>query len=447
MIGRMVSQTSEAYMRLVWATDLSTLSWGRRHAVKVLRLLQNIIREMEAGQLTLRAMSLVYTTLLSLVPLLAVSFSVLKAFDVHNQLEPVLLNLLAPLGENGVDLGRRIVSFVENIKVGVLGAVGLAMLVYTVVSLVQKIEDAFNYIWHIDHARRLVRRFSDYMSVILVGPVLIFSALGLTATVMGTDLMQQLVAYEPVATLVQVGGHLLPYVLVCAAFTFVYLFIPNTKVQFSSALTGGLVAGVLWETSGWLFAHFVASSGSYSAIYSGFAIIIVFMIWLYMSWLIVLLGAQIAYYHQHPELLRAHTSEGRLSNEARERLAIMLMLLIGYNYYYNRGLWTAEQLSKELAAPLSALNEVLRILQEERFISITCDEPPTYYPERAIETINLRELMGAVRRAEDSHDKVLDKHSEQGLVDELMRRVDESIASALSDKTVKDLVLAKADPK
>src|SRR3569832_2841230 len=112
-----------------------------------------------AGQLTLRAMSLVYTTLLSLVPLLAVSFSELKAFGVHNQLTPVLLIFLSPLGENGVELGLRIVSFVENMKVGVLGSLCLSMLIYTVVALVQKIEDAFNYIWRIDRPRRFVRRF------------------------------------------------------------------------------------------------------------------------------------------------------------------------------------------------------------------------------------------------------------------------------------------------
>src|SRR3569832_2601430 len=219
--GNFFNRLQQTYMRRVWSEDLRALPPSRRWLVRNIRLIHILVTEAVDGQLTLRAMSLVYTTLLALVPLLAVSFSVLKAFGVHNQLEPVLLNFLSPLGENGVELGLRIVSFVENMKVGVLGSLGLAMLIYTVVSLVQKIEDAFNYIWRIDRPRRFVRRFSDYMSVILIGPVLIFSALGIKAAVMGTDNVQRLVAFEPIGVLIKIASALLPYVLVCGAFTFI----------------------------------------------------------------------------------------------------------------------------------------------------------------------------------------------------------------------------------
>src|SRR3569833_2150427 len=132
MISPLLDRARETYMRWVWGSDFSRLSRPRRELVEGARLLHNLVRDLAAGQLTLRAMSLVYTTLLSLVPLLAVSFSVLKAFGVHNQLTPVLLNFLSPLGENGVELGLRIVSFVENMKVGVLGLLCFAMLIYTV---------------------------------------------------------------------------------------------------------------------------------------------------------------------------------------------------------------------------------------------------------------------------------------------------------------------------
>jgi len=446
MISPLLDRARETYMRWVWGSDFSRLSRPRRELVEGARLLHNLVRDLAAGQLTLRAMSLVYTTLLSLVPLLAVSFSVLKAFGVHNQLTPVLLNFLSPLGENGVELGLRIVSFVENMKVGVLGSLGLAMLIYTVVSLVQKIEDAFNYIWRIDRPRRFVRRFSDYMSVILIGPVLIFSALGITAAVMGTDIVQRLVAFEPIGVLIKIASALLPYVLVCGAFTFIYIFIPNTKVHFMPAFVGGLVAGVLWETSGWLFAAFVASSSNYTAIYSGFAVVIIFMIWLYLSWLIMLMGAQIAYYYQHPTLLRSRQGEGPPSNEARERLAIMLMLLIGYNYYYNRGLWTLERLAQEFAVAPLALQTMLGTLERRGFIAQSADDPPAYYPARDIETIRLRELLEAVRHADDRESDGFGDRPEQQLVDEVMQRISGSIADALADQTVKDLVLSRTQP-
>lgn len=434
------------YMRWVWDGDPERLPRPRRWLVKGARLLHNLARDLAEGQLTLRAMSLVYTTLLSLVPLLAVSFSVLKAFGVHNQLKPALLNFLAPLGQGGVDLALRIVGFVENIQVGVLGSLGLAMLIYTVVSLVQKIEDAFNYIWRIDRPRRFVRRFSDYMSVILIGPVLMFSALGITAAVMGTDVVQRLVAFEPIGAAVKIASALLPYVLVCGAFTFIYIFIPNTKVHFMPALAGGLIAGILWETSGWLFAAFVTSSSNYTAIYSGFAVVIIFMIWLYLSWLILLMGAQIAYYYQHPLLLRTHRREGPLSNEARERLAIMLMLLIGYSYYHNRELWTLERLAQEFAVEPLALQTMLGVLEHHGFIRESGDDPPAYYPARDIETIRLRALVEAVRHAEHEGKDWFGDCAERQAVDEVMECISGSIATALTDRTVKDLVLDRPGP-
>ncbi len=447
MFRQLITRYRAIYQRVIWGTALERLSWPRRAAVNVVRIIQAIAVELAKGDLTLRAMSLVYTTLLSLVPLLAVSFSVLKAFGVHNQVEPLLLNVLSPLGEQGVEFTRRIIDFVENVEVGVLGSLGLAMLIYTVVSLVQKIESAFNFIWHIDQPRRLARRFSDYMSVILVGPVLVFSALGITAALMGTDLALRLVAVEPIGTLVTIAGAALPYVLVCAAFTFIYVFIPNTRVNISAAFTGGLLAGVLWETSGWLFAAFVASSTQYTAIYSGFAILITFMIWLYLSWLIVLLGAQIAYYQQHPALVNAPHDNEPLSNQERERLSILLMLMIGYNYYYNRGLWTQDRLAQELSVTPRSLQYPLVILERQGFISQTGDAPPGYYPARDIETISLRELLEAVRHAGDPAEEEWSGRTELKQVAAVMRRVDEAIGEALAEQTIKDLVCAQPRPQ
>jgi membrane protein len=137
-----------------------------------LQIVVMVGRDLMDGMITLRAMSLVYTTLLSMVPLLAVSISVLKGFGVHDQLEPTLTSILAPLGEQSAEISAHIVGFVDNMKIGVLGALGLGLLIYTAVSLIQKIEAAFNYTWRLQNSRSLMQRFSDYLSVIMVGPVL-----------------------------------------------------------------------------------------------------------------------------------------------------------------------------------------------------------------------------------------------------------------------------------
>ena len=431
----------------VWREDIQALSPLRRAGVRLARLLYNMVLEVTEGNLTLRAMSLVYTTLLSLVPLLAVSFSLLKAFGVHNQIEPMLNHFLAPLGEKGIEFSQRILGFVENVQVGVLGSLGLAFLIYTVVSLVQKIEEAFNFIWRIRQPRRFVRRFSDYMSVILVGPVLIFAALGITAAVMGTSVIQGLVAIEPFGALIRYLSRLLPYVLVCAAFTFVYIFIPNTKVHFSSALIGGLVAGILWESGGWAFAAFISSSGKYTAIYSGFAILIMFMIWLYVSWLILLLGAQVAYYHQHPTLLSTRRGEWRLGNEAQEQTAILAVLLIGYNFYHQQGWWSLDTLAQRMNMPSLSLQPILTILEKNGIISESGEDPPSYFPARDLETITLVSVVEAIRHVDSSPLAAIEQQPEQSQVGEIMRRVDGAISDALAQQTIKDLVLAQPGPE
>jgi membrane protein len=341
------------FTRELWEINLDSLNKFKSFIIKFLRLLNVAGREFIEGQLTLRAMSLVYTTLLSIVPLLAISFSVLKAFGVHNEVvEPFLLKFLTPLGEKGEEITVQIIGFVENMKVGVLGSLGLGLLIYTIMSVIQKIEKAFNYIWRIKKPRTLARRFSDYVSVILIGPVLIFSAIGLTASFMSNTLVQKVVSIEPLGTLYYFIAGKSPYIIVCATFTFLYIFLPNTKVKLRSALVGGIFAGILWETAGWAFASFIVTSTKYAAIYSGFAIILMFMIWLYVSWLILLVGAQVSFYHQYPHFLSAKKEVFRVSNRLRERLAFLIMYFIGYNFYNNKRPWTFDSIVDRLELPV-----------------------------------------------------------------------------------------------
>jgi len=210
-MNHQILQWYEWFIVQIWGDDLRELSGVRRWIIVPVRLLIVLTRQLLQGQLNLRAMSLVYTTLLSVVPLLAVSFSVLKGFGVHNQVEPLLTNFLAPLGPRGEELTGNIIGFVENIKVGVLGSLGLVLLLYTVVSLIQKVEASFNYVWQVERLRGLAQRFSNYLSVILIGPVLVFTALGVTATAMSNVLVQQLMSVEPFGYLFLTLTKFIPY--------------------------------------------------------------------------------------------------------------------------------------------------------------------------------------------------------------------------------------------
>jgi membrane protein len=421
----------------LWDKDPAARRPVGRVGVPLARVLYGVAGKFVDGQLNLRAGSLAYTSLLSLVPLLAVSFSILKAFGAHNQLEPLLLEFLSPLGERGQEVGGRILEFVSNLRVGVLGSVGIALLFYTTIALIHKVEQAFNEMWDIPADRSLGHRFSDYLSVILTGPVLIFAAVGLANTAMDNAVTQRLVAIEPLGSLILGAHRLLPYLLIMVAFAFLYGFLPNTRVRWSAAWVGSVFASLLWFTSGRIFAQFVVSSSNYSAIYSGFAGAVLFIIWLQLGWLIILVGGQIAAYWQHPRLLDPRRDQRLLDNRQRERLILEIMARIAHAHYYNEPPWTLETLHGHYRMyHITVLEDLVGLLEQRRLIVATRDEPPAYVPSRDIETIGLNELLTVVR----NRDATPAAQDELPTVAAIISQTDAALAQLLANRSLKDLI-------
>jgi len=422
----------------LWADRLDDLPPWRRRCVWLGRVVHALIRDLTQGYLSLEAMSLVYTTLLSLVPLLAVSFSVLKGFGVHNQLEPILLEALSPLGERAEEAVGAIIGFVDNMKVGVLGSLGLVLLLYTVITLIQKVEQVFNYTWRVEVQRSFSQRFSQYLSVLLVGPVLFFSAVAVSASLRSVPVVQAILAAEPFGSLITAVGRLLPYFLLTLTFAFIYVFVPNTRVRVGSALIGGLVAALLWEFVGWLFATFIVKSTQYTAVYSGLAIVILFMIWVYVAWLILLVGANVAFYHQHPEYLISRSRDLPLSNRLRERLALLVAGHVARSYLRGDPPWSGEALAETLRIPKSNIQRILDLLVKEGFLLHTGDDPPYYIPAHAPDSIGLKTLLDGVRCFEELESGCRGTAPDAG-IHEIESRIEGAIGEALGAMTLKDL--------
>jgi membrane protein len=423
---------------LVWGQDLRQLSTPRRVVVFIARVLHMLMRELLGGQLNLRAMSLVYTSLLSLVPLLAISLSVLKGFGFHNQIEPMLYNFLEPLGPEGAVVAERIAGFVGNAEVGVLGTVGVVFLIYTVIALLQKIERAFNYVWQVEHLRPLVRRISSYLSVVLIGPLLL-----IIATVLSSDIAQRLIAIKPFDAVLLSAGGLLPYFLVCLAFTFIYIFMPNTRVQLSAALVGGVIAGIVWKITGWGFTVFIASSSKYATIYSSFAIYILLLIWLYMNWLILLVGSQIAFFVQYPKYMTLHREQLVLSNRLRERLAIQIMYLVSRNFYDDRTPWSLDALAEELELSRETVQGIVSILVDYGYLAeVVGVDSPVYLPAHAIETMRLSDLLATIRQAGENRFLSNQQLKPVQAADRVLLELEAACRETAGNRTIKDLVLA-----
>ena len=423
----------------IWAYDASAEDAPRSHWRLFLQIMIMVARDLLSGMVTLRAMSLVYTTLLAIVPLLAVSISVLKGFGVHDLLQPTLTQLLAPLGEKSFEVSTRIVGFVDNMNFGVLGAVGLLLLLYTVVSLVIKIESAFNRSWRLHTGRRLLQRFSDYLSVILVGPVLVFSAVAITASLENNYIVEWLQALPFMSNLMWAGSKLLPFVLVIAAFTFIYLLVPNTRVKIGSAFYGAAIAGFSWQSAGILFTSFVAGSTGYTAIYSGLAILLLFIIWIYISWIILLIGAEISYYHQHPERLRWRRGSYHVSARMRDQLALQAMLDVGRAHDDpEQPAPNLNQLARRQRLPAEVLLRLLKALEADGLLTRASGDRHGYLPGAALERIRLADILLSVRRAED------DGRSDELFCDtpvaELLLRLETDLCDRLGECTLADLI-------
>lgn len=377
--------------------DLEAATRYPRRLVVVGRYAFVLARDLLEGHISMRAMSLVYTTLLSIVPMLALAFSVLKALGVHNSLEPVLLEFLHPLGAQAQTLTESVIGFVENIRVGVLGSLGVALLFYAALSLIQKVESSFNFIWRIERPRPLSQRLGEYFAVITVGPVAVFSALGITATILNSELMARISAIEPFGLLVFAGTRALPYVLIVGAFSFLYSFVPNTRVRLGAAAWGGLLAGVLWQAASTAFASFVVTATNYNAIYSGFAIVIFLLIWLYVGWLILLVGCQLAFYIQHPEHLKPRRTPATLSGRETEYLALMIMGMVGRRFMRGESGYTQEELALALNAEPEHVARVVEVLMFHGLLTDAGSDRTQLIPAIDLDSIPLARLWRLAR--------------------------------------------------
>jgi membrane protein len=403
---------------------------------RVLRYPYALIRDIGRGDLTMRAMGLVYTTLLSIVPLIALSFSVLKGLGYHRDLEPVLYSFLQPLGDKASELTLQVMQFVDNVRSGVLGSIGLIFLLYTVISMVQKVEESFNFVWRVEQPRSLGRRFSEYLSVIVLGPTVIVGALAIMAAVSSSFIVQTLSHYEPFGMILLMLGKIAPYLLVIGVFTFLYGFIPNTKVKFRAALIGGASAGLAWTASGIILTSFFSAGGGTMVIYAGFAIVIIALIWLHVSWLILLLGVQLAFYVQNPQYLRPGRGEIQLNSSLRERVALSIMYLIVCDYQDSKHRWTINNLADHLQLPGAALGPIVTALERKGLLTVTDDD--TWLPARDPSVIELGDVLDAVRK--DEAGPRLGRIRDVAPAVETARAAESALKESVRGKTVRDLV-------
>jgi len=414
-------------------------SEGTNAAARLLRLLRYpyaILRDLSRGQVNLYAMGLVYATLLSTIPLIAFAFAVLKAFGAHRDLEPIILEFFRPVGASASQLTHRVMEFADNVSTGVVGSLGLALLLWTLLGTIKKVEDGFNFLWRVEHARSFARRVTEYIALLIVGPIVVVSFIGLSHNALDTA-TAGIGRYMPFWDRITAWTLAVsPYVMVTAIFTAVYMFVPNTKVKWKPAVIGGVSAGILWAVVGKIFTAFVVYTTRLSVVYAGFAIIVVSLLWTYFGWLILLIGAQLSFYVQNRNYLRLGLTELRLSAVQREQITLKVMYLIAQSYLGGKPRWTVDALSHELGMPGLAISRMVNALEAAHLLTLTDDEH--LLPARDLGKITVQEIIDIARN--EKAGLVAPRNLKLPAVDAISAKMEEAWRKSTGDMTVRDLV-------
>src|SRR5262249_34451533 len=236
---------------------------------------------------------------------------------------------------------------------------------------IKKVEDSFNFVWHVEQARSFARRLGEYTALLIAGPVVLVGFLSLTHAALSSAPVQEVVQLPLLHRQRGTGIALAPYAMVTAFFTVLYMMVPNTRVHWRAALAGALAAGVLWAAVGKMFTSFVVYSTRLTIVYAGFAFIVAALLWTYFGWLILLAGAQLSFYLQNPTYLRLGLQELRLSCVELEELALKMMYFVGHSHVTGGRRWTVNRLAYELGLPGIAVAKMARALERAGLVIIT----------------------------------------------------------------------------
>lgn len=397
----------------IWRADADDLGWPLAPLYRVLRVAQLAVGGILHNRATFTASALTFTTVLSLVPLLAFAFSVAKGMGAYERLRTQVIDpfIDANLGTLGTDTPEAIVSLHQAIDrilelvsatdVSSLGALGLAILVLAVIRVLSGVEDAFNRIWGVRRARTPVRRVADYISLAVATPLLLVLAVTFTTGAQNSEIVGLLRERHALGVLLDGLFGMTPLLSIWLGFTLLYLLLPNTTVSPVSALLGGVVGGTLWQLAQVGHVKFQVGIANYNAIYSSFAAFPIFLVWVYASWVTVMFGAEFAHAHQDAGRHRQLKNLDLRRPRNREVLALRACANIVARFLTGKGPTGQSDLAEILAVPLAALGQVLDPLVDDGILADGGpDAQPHWLPARDPGSVRVSDVLASLRGKE-----------------------------------------------
>ena len=358
----------------------------------VMRWVPLFVRMVLKDKLFLRASALTYTTVLSIVPFLAVAFSVLKGFGIQNT--DFIRDLLLRVAAGREQVVDHIITYINQTNVRTLGVVGVGFLFVTAIMLISNIENTLNSLWGVHKGRSWVRKFTDYVSTIFVVPIFTVVAISVSATLQNNTVVRNIAENAYFGPIYMTALSVLPFVLIWLVLAFLYLLLPNTKVRLLPAVFGAVIAGSVWQIAQWGYITFQVGAAKYNAIYGSFAQLPLFLVWVYMSWVIVLMGAELVFMFQNAVTVEMESRYADASPAEKIQLALQALVRMGLRFMNGDTPPDLRTLCTRLHAPVTLMRSIFFRLSEAGLVARVDDEEREVYMLRnAPETMRILDVV------------------------------------------------------
>jgi membrane protein len=440
-----ISTTTKFIRTDIWRLRLEDLPFGKSFAVKQLRIILLTLRGFDEDKCFARASSLTFNTLLSIVPVVAILFGVAKGFGFESMLKKELFEKFH--GEAQQEVLWKVFEYAESLlqvtKSGVIAGIGLVILFWSVINVLSEIEGSLNDIWEIRESRSWGRKFSDYLAIMLLSPLFILLSSSVTVYIQTqiTELTNQFKLLGFISPLIFFSFKLIPYALIWILFTIIYVLMPNTKVNIKAGLLAGIVAGTIFQVAQWAYISFQVGTARYNAIYGSFAALPLFLMWVQISWWVVLFGAELSFANQNVDTYEYEPDSNKVSSAFKMVLTLQITHLLVKNFARGERPWTDTEISHHLRMPIRLVHSILYDLVKSNIIAETRtrqDQKFGYQPARDINTLTIKFIVDAIDQTGTNNIPVA-RTEEFEALSEALEKFREEMEASPNNRLLKDI--------
>lgn len=354
----------------IWSLNVKKITGFTSKLIRVLQITVLVTKDFMQKRFVEKASALTYYTILSLVPIIAMAFGFAKGFGFDKDIENYLITLFA----DKQDIVDMILEFSESLLArtqgGLIAGFGIILLLWSVIKMMSYIESTFNEIWSVTKQRSMTRKLSDYLTIVLLAPILLIISYSTTSFITETiaGWAESIAWVQRFNGLLSFGMHLLSYSLLWLAFAMLYMVMPNTKVQIQAALISGIVTGIAFQITQYIYFTFQIGVSNYNAIYGSFAAIPLFLVWLQTSWTIILIGAGIAYAIQNVTNFEYEIEVTQISHSLKTKLAMLTLHSIAVRFKNGEPPQSSHEISEAFNIPQRIIKLILQTLVNAELI-------------------------------------------------------------------------------